>query len=320
MNDIIAVHKQVERTLRSLTMIAEQAREGIIVLDLNGVIQFVNEACAAMHGYNNPDELVDKKISVFHTKEQMKTDVTAFIEEAKQRGQFAGRLGNARRDGTPFFTEMLMAVFNDDADNAMGLVGFATDLTEQERMKDELKRYRSHMEKLVRQQTERLEAANALLQRQVAEHEQAEQKLKQQTDELTAGNERLREQICERERTKDELELHCNKLQQRLREQSGKLTTATAQFQDEITRRKKQEEYLKQCTDAIKAAGARLQSQIDELSAGAPVDESDMLKTEDSAKKVMPLTGHEKSMLENVLQQNIVLQKAKLGSVAEEDL
>jgi len=34
----------------------------------------------------------------------------------------------------------------------------------------------------------------------------------------------------------------------------------------------------------------------------------------------MPLTGHEKSMLENVLQQNIVLQKAKLGSVAEEDL
>jgi hypothetical protein len=71
----------------------------------------------------------------------MASDVIPFIEETEQRGQFAGRLGHVRGDGTPFFAEMLMVVFNDDAGRAMGLVGFATDITEQERTEDELRQY-----------------------------------------------------------------------------------------------------------------------------------------------------------------------------------
>ena len=319
MDDIIAVHKQVERTLRHLIAIAERAREGIVVFDLNRVIQFVNAAWTAMHGYKRPDELIGKHISVFHTKEQMKTDVIPFIEEAEQRGQFAGRLGHVRRDETPFFTEMLMAVFNDDAGRAMGLVGFATDLTEQERTEDELRRYRCHLEELVKQQTETLEAANSRLQRQVTEHEKAEQKLKQQTAELSAGNKQLRKQIREHERAKDELEQHRDKLEQRLRQQSDELTAARTQFQDEITRRKKQEEYLKQQTDAIKAAGARLQAQIDELSPGGPVGKSDMLKATDSVKAAASLTDDEKAMLENVFRDNIALQKQKLDDTVDDE-
>jgi len=319
MQDIIAVHKQVERMLRRLTVVAERAREGVVVLDLNGVIQFVNAAWAAMHRYKTTDELIGKHINAFHTKEQMKTDVNPFIEEAKRRGQFAGRLGHVQRDGTQFFTEMLMVVFNDEAGKVMGLVGFATDLTEQERTEDELKRYRCHMEELVKQQTEALEAANSRLQRQVTKHEQAGQKLKQQTAELSAANERLREQICERERAKDELEQHRDKLEQRLRQLSDELTATRAQLQDEITKRKQQEEHLKQQTDAIKSAGARLQAQIDELSAGGPVGESDMSKATDSAKAAASLSDDEKTVLENVFRQNIVLQKPKLDSAAGED-
>ncbi|MHC4734138.1 MAG: PAS domain-containing protein, partial [Planctomycetota bacterium] len=141
MQDIIAIHKQVGRTLRHLITIAERGREGIVVFDLNRVIQFVNAAWAVMHGYKRPDELIGKQISAFHTEEQMASDVIPFIEETEQRGQFAGRLGHVRGDGTPFFAEMLMVVFNDDAGRAMGLVGFATDITEQERTEDELRQY-----------------------------------------------------------------------------------------------------------------------------------------------------------------------------------
>ena len=319
MDDIIAVHKQVERTLRRLTVIAERAREGIVVLDLNGVIQFVNAAWAAMHGYKTTDELIGKQIRAFYPKGRMNTDVIAFIEEAKQRGQFAGRLSHVRRDGTPFFTEMLMIVFNDEAGKAMGLVGFATDLTEQERTKDELKRYRCHLAELVKQQTETLEAANARLQRQATEHKQAEQQLKQQTAELTAGNERLREQICEHERAKDKSKQHRDKLEQRLRKQSDELTAATAQLQDEITGRKQQEERLKRQTDALKAASAQLQAQIDELSASGPVDESDRLKATDSVKAAASLTDNEKALLENVFKHNIALQKQQLDDAVDDE-
>ncbi len=320
MQDIIAIHKQVGRTLRHLTAIAERGREGIVVFDLNRVIQFVNASWAVMHGYKTRNELIGKQISVFHTEQQMASDVITCIEETKQRGQFAGRLGHVRRDGTPFFTEMLMVVFNDDAGRAMGLVGFATDITKQERIEEELRRYRCHMEELIKQQTEALEAANSRLQNQVTEHEQAGQKLKQQTTELSAANERLREQICESERAKDKLEQHREKLEQHLKQQSNELTTVDAQLQDEITKRKKEDEYFKQQTDAIKTAGERLRTQIDELSARGPIGKPDMMKTTDSIKAAASLTYGEKAMLENVFRQNIVLQKPKLDSAARKDL
>jgi len=319
MDDIIAIHKQVEWTLRRLTVIAERAREGIVVFDLDGVIQFVNAAWAEMHGYKTTDELIGKQISALHTKGRMKTDVAGFIEKAKQKGQFAGRLDCVRRDGTPFAAEMLIVVFNDEAGKTIGLVGFAADLTEQERAQDELRQYRSHMDELVKQQTEALETANARLQRRATEHEQAEQQFKQQTAELTAGNKQLRGQIHKHERAKDELKLHCDKLEQRLRKQSDELTVATAQLRDEITRRQQQAERLKRQADALKAAGAQLQAQIDELSAGGPVGEPDMLKATDSVEAAVFPADDEKAMLENVFRHNIELQKPQLDDAADDE-
>jgi PAS domain S-box-containing protein len=317
MDDIIAIHKQVEWTLRRLTVIAERAREGIVVFDLDGVIQFVNAAWAEMHGYKEPDELIGKQISALRTKGRMKTDIAGFIEKAKQKGQFADRLGCVRKDGTPFAAEMLMVVFNDDRGEAMGLVGFAADLTEQERTKDELRQYRSHMEELVNQRTGVLETANARLQRQIKEHEQAEQQLKQQTAELEAGNEQFREQIREHKRAKDELRRRCDKLEQRLEEQSSELTAATARLQDEINERKQQERHLKRQTDALRAASAQLQAQIDELSGGDSVDESDMSEATGSV-KAAAFDG-EKALLENVFRHNIELQKPRLDDAADNE-
>ncbi len=323
MDDIIAIHKQVEWTLRRLTVIAERAGEGIVAIDLEGVIQFVNAAWTEMHGYKGPDELIGKQISALCTKGQMKTDIAGFIEKAKQKGQFAGRLGCVRKDGTPFAAEMLMVVFNDDRGEAMGLVGFAADLTEQERAQDELRKYRSHMKKLVSQRTEELEAASARLQRQITEHEQAKQLLKQQTAKLEAGNEQFREQIREHKRAKDELGRRCDKLGQRLEEQSNELTAATARLQDEINERKQQERRLKRQTDALRAASVQLHAQIDELSGGDSVDEgdtvdeSDMSEATDSVKAAA--FGGEKALLENVFRHNIELQKPRLDDAADDE-
>jgi PAS domain S-box-containing protein len=324
MDDIIAIHKQVEWTLRRLTVIAERAGEGIVALDFEGVIQFVNAAWVEMHGYKGPDELIGKQISALRTKGRMKTDIAGFVEKAKQKGQFAGRLGCVRKDGTPFAAEMLMVVFNDERGEAMGLVGFATDMTEQKRAQDELRQYRSHMEELVSQRTEALEAAGARLQRQITEHEQAEQLFKQQTAELTAGNKQLRGQIRKHERAKDEL-----KLEQRLEEQSSELTVATARLQDEINKHKQQERRLKRQTDALRAASAQLHAQIDELSGGDSVDkddtidegdtfyESDMSEATDSVKAAA--FGGEKALLENVFRHNIELQKPRLDDAADDE-
>ena len=264
MDSLIATNEQVEQTRWYLTVIAEQAMEGIIVVDLSGAIQFINMAWATMHGYENSQELIGKQINVFHNKEQMKTDVIPFIEEVEHRGRLAGPVEHVRRNGTPFPTEMLMVLLRDQMGKALWLIGFATDITEQERTEEELKRYRCHMEEFIKQRTEELEAANSRLQSQVTEHEQADVKLMQQTAELSAANERLQEQIVEQERAKDELEEHRDNLEQRLKQQSEELTTVEAQLQDEVNKRKKQEKLIKQRTEELEAANSSLQSQVTE--------------------------------------------------------
>jgi PAS domain S-box-containing protein len=272
MDDITAAHEHGEQALRHLTVIAEQAREGIVVVELNGALRFVNPAWATMHGYEAGHELIGQQISIFHTEEQMKTDVIPFIEEAKRRGQLAGPVEHVRRDGTPFPTEMLMVVFKDEAGKAMGLICFATDLTEHERTKDELKRYRNHLAELVKQQTAQLEAAdeqaqnriaereraeeyleqqtgelkaaNEQLQNQIAEREGAEQRLKQQIAELKAENEQLENQIGERKAVQNELQEDRDQLERHLRQQSDELTAANEQLQHEISQREQAEERL----------------------------------------------------------------------------
>lgn len=314
MDYIIAPHEHVEQTLWHLAVIAERAMEGIVVFDLNGAIRFVNAAWMAMHGYETAEELIGKQISVFHTKEQMKADVFPFIEEVKRRGRLAGPVEHVRRNGTPFPTETLMVVFKDRAGKAVGLIGFATDITEHERTKDELKRFRNCLAEFVKQRTDQFKAANEQLQHEVSEHQQAEQRLKRQIAELSVENERLQDQIYEHEAVKNQLQGYCDQLEQRLREQNDELTVANEQIQREITERKQAEEHLRQQIDELKAANEQFQDQINKLSARGHIGEADVRKARGLPKAAASLTRDEKAILVNVFRQNVTLQKSERDS------
>jgi len=69
MQNVFTAHKQIEQVLRYLTAITEQANEGIIVIDLDSCLWFVNEAWTRMHGYRTRDELIGKQLNIFHTEE-----------------------------------------------------------------------------------------------------------------------------------------------------------------------------------------------------------------------------------------------------------
>ena len=166
MGNIFTEFRRVELMLRHLTMIAELANEGIVVVDPNGIIRFVNKAWAKMHGYDTRNELVGKHINMFHTEEQMKTTVIPFIEEVKRRGQLWGPVEHVRHDGTLLPTETKMTLVKDEEGKAVGLIVFVIDMTEQWQNAEHLK-----------QQTTELVAANEKLQREINEHERGEEEL-----------------------------------------------------------------------------------------------------------------------------------------------
>ena len=73
----ISVQKQTEARLYRLINIVDQIGEGVATADLNGIITYVNQAWADMHGYS-PQTLLGKHLSMFHSDEQNINDVIPF--------------------------------------------------------------------------------------------------------------------------------------------------------------------------------------------------------------------------------------------------
>ena len=123
--------KMAEQRYRYLATVTEQAIEGIAVADLDGFIQYTNPVWVQMHGYDSADELLNKHLNIFHTKEQLNTEVIPFNEKVKQTGMHKGEVGHVRKDGTTFPTFMGTALLKDANGKPYGLAGFAQDITEQ---------------------------------------------------------------------------------------------------------------------------------------------------------------------------------------------
>jgi PAS domain S-box-containing protein len=205
----IAEQKRIEQMLQHLGMIAEQADEGIVVIDLKGILHFANMAWARMHGYETSNELLAKQITVFHTKEQMETSVMSCIELTSRKGNFKGEIEHMRKDGKIFMTHTKMTLLKDEQDNAAGLIIAVTDVTERKRVKGKLgentqlvKELKKEVEKLQREISERkqaeekLKATNEQLQQQVSERRIAVESIQQQIAELTAASEHIRREIA----------------------------------------------------------------------------------------------------------------------------
>ncbi len=142
----ITKRKKANEEIRRMATIVEQAAEGIAVANIEGDIQFVNHAWAAMHGYKSSDKLIGKHLSIFHTKEQLKTDVILFNEEAKQSGHKIGEVGHMRKDGTTFPTMMMVTLLKNEQGKPYGFAGFAQDITERKKADAELQKRLKELE------------------------------------------------------------------------------------------------------------------------------------------------------------------------------
>jgi PAS domain S-box-containing protein len=189
MRNVFAAHKQIGQTLRYLTAIAEQSNEGIVVVDLDGSLWFVNEAWAKIHGYEKKDELIGKQLSTFHTEEQMESDVIPLLEKIKEGGQIEDTVEHIKSDGTVFPAQTKMILVENEAGNASGFIVFATDIRQyavlQEATADNLERVKNLGERIT------------LFQKLLGECLEAGEGLAKQTGELQTNNEMLLQQMSE---------------------------------------------------------------------------------------------------------------------------
>ncbi|MDY6905370.1 MAG: response regulator [Thermodesulfobacteriota bacterium] len=126
------------RSLNRLKTAVEQSVDGIAVVDMQGIIEFVNTAWARMHGFDNGEELMGRHLKIFHTDEQLRTDVVPFNEIVLRDGAHHGDVGHVTKQGTTFPTWMTSTVLKDENNRSVGIVGIARDITERIRTRAQL--------------------------------------------------------------------------------------------------------------------------------------------------------------------------------------
>ncbi len=132
-NTMLKEKTAAQKKLQELAIIAEQAVEGIAVAGFDSRLRFVNKAWARMHGYRTSEELLGRKLDIFHTEEQLEKEVYQFNEEVKRHGYKSGEVGHKRKDNTTFPAWMNVNLLIDDHNNPYAFFAFAEDITERKK-------------------------------------------------------------------------------------------------------------------------------------------------------------------------------------------
>ena len=135
----ITERKRTEEKLLEFKAAVKQSADGIALADLDGRIRFANQAWARLHGYR-ADEVVGRHLSIFHTTEQLETEVLPFNEKVLETGSGEREIGHARKDGSTFPTWMTVTVLTGADQKPFGWLGTARDITDQKQAEEELKK------------------------------------------------------------------------------------------------------------------------------------------------------------------------------------
>ncbi len=134
----ITERKLAEEKLLELKNAVEQSVDGIALASLEGHIRFVNKTWARMHGYSG-DELIGEHLSIFHTKQQLETEVNPLNKRLLETGSAEGEIGHVRRDGTTFPTRMVSTLLIGADQKPYGMLAIARDITEHKRAEETLR-------------------------------------------------------------------------------------------------------------------------------------------------------------------------------------
>ena len=120
----ISQRKQMEEALRDseekLRKMFESVTDGILVIDLNGVITEVNQRIVEIHGFSSKDELLGKSAFELVTPRDHEKIATS-MRQAIKRGPIRGvEYTLLKADGSEFPGELSTSVLKDASGNVIG--------------------------------------------------------------------------------------------------------------------------------------------------------------------------------------------------------
>jgi two-component system sensor histidine kinase/response regulator len=162
----ITGRKQSEQLVRKLSLAVEQNPEGIVIADVDGNIEYANQAFLRMTGYALTS-IVGQNARILQT-ERLPADVFHGLQQALVTGDgWCGEFTCQRLNGEFFPVSTTISSIREPGGAITHYVAAQRDISEQKRLDHELESYRYHLEEMVTERTaeladaqERAETAN----------------------------------------------------------------------------------------------------------------------------------------------------------------
>ncbi|MEF8727160.1 MAG: PAS domain S-box protein [Accumulibacter sp.] len=154
----ITQRKAFENRLRPLSLAVEQSPESIVITDLDGRIEYVNEAFVRTTGYARAEVLGENPRILNSGKTPAATH--AALWQALGSGHlWRGEFHNRRKDGSEYFEFAIITPIRQADGRITHYVAVKEDISERKRLGEELDRHRHHLEELVAERTRQLAEA-----------------------------------------------------------------------------------------------------------------------------------------------------------------
>ncbi|MCK9387391.1 MAG: PAS domain S-box protein [Sulfuritalea sp.] len=150
--------KRSEEMLRMLSLAVEQSPESIVITNVEGRIEYVNEAFIRTSGYSQ-DEVIGQNPRILNSG-KAPPETYATMWSALADGQpWKGEFYNRRKDGSEYIEFAIITPIRQPDGRITHYVAVKEDITEKKRVGHELDRHRHHLEELVANRTTELDEA-----------------------------------------------------------------------------------------------------------------------------------------------------------------
>ena len=158
-NEAEAALRQSEERFR---LLVEGVQDyAIYSMDPDGVITSWNAGATRIKGYA-ADEIIGQNFSRFYTQEDLKQGLPArVLQTAREEGHYQGEGWRLRKDGSRFWSNVVVTPLRDHTGNLVGFSKITRDMTERKMMMD---RVQQHTEELERAQQTLRRLSGQLLQ------------------------------------------------------------------------------------------------------------------------------------------------------------
>jgi diguanylate cyclase (GGDEF)-like protein/PAS domain S-box-containing protein len=139
----LSERKRAEERLQLASLIIENALEGILVTNPEGVIETVNPSFTTITGFS-AEEAVGRKPSLLKSGRHEPEFYEAMWQELTANGSWRGEIWNRRKNGEIYPEWLTITAIRDDDGNIRRMIGIFSDITQRKMTEEHLKHLAHH--------------------------------------------------------------------------------------------------------------------------------------------------------------------------------